>query len=134
LAFAAVALVGAPAMNRATAIENHRVRLAFGMARSIAQAPAGHPESHQVHPSNTRNQGLTCPGRFSCNVPSVPERLHFDVSDEELARRRAAWKAPAPPKRGYYKLYVEHVQQADKGADLDFLVGGSGTTVTRDSH
>ena len=47
---------------------------------------------------------------------------------------RASWVAPEPPKRGYYKLYVEHVQQADKGADLDFLVGGSGTTVTRDSH
>ena len=65
----------------------------------------------------------------------VPARkLHLDVSDEELARRRAAWVAPETPKRGYYKLYVEHVQQADKGADLDFLVGGSGTTVTRDSH
>jgi dihydroxy-acid dehydratase len=61
-------------------------------------------------------------------------RLHLDVSDAELARRRAAWSAPEPPKRGYYKLYVEHVQQADKGADLDFLVGGSGTNVTRDSH
>ena len=61
-------------------------------------------------------------------------KLHLDVSDEELAKRRAAWVAPEPPKRGYYKLYVEHVQQADKGADLDFLVGGSGTTVTRDSH
>jgi len=66
------------------------------------------------------------------DVPA--RRLHLDVSDEELARRRAVWKAPEPPKRGYYKLYVEHVQQADKGADLDFLVGGSGTTVTRDSH
>ncbi len=65
----------------------------------------------------------------------VPARkLHLDVSDEELARRRAAWVPPETPKRGYYKLYVEHVQQADKGADLDFLVGGSGTTVTRDSH
>ncbi len=61
-------------------------------------------------------------------------RLHLDVSDAELAQRRASWQAPESPKRGYYKLYVEHVQQADKGADLDFLVGGSGTTVTRDSH
>ena len=61
----------------------------------------------------------------------VPARkLHLDVSDDELARRKAEWKAPETPKRGYYKLYVEHVQQADKGADLDFLVGGSGTTVT----
>ena len=61
-------------------------------------------------------------------------RLHLDVSDAELAKRKAAWVAPEPPKRGYYKLYVETVQQADKGADLDFLVGGSGSTVTRDSH
>jgi dihydroxy-acid dehydratase len=61
-------------------------------------------------------------------------RLHLDVSDADLARRRAAWSAPAPPKRGYYKLFVETVQQADKGADLDFLVGGSGPNVTRDSH
>jgi len=61
-------------------------------------------------------------------------RLNLEVSDEELARRRAAWTAPELPKRGYYRLYVEHVQQADQGADLDFLVGGSGTTVTRDSH
>jgi L-arabonate dehydrase len=66
------------------------------------------------------------------DVPA--RRLHLDVSDAELARRRAAWQAPVVPARGYYKLYVEHVQQADKGADLDFLVGGSGTTVTRDSH
>ena len=66
------------------------------------------------------------------DVPA--RRLHLDVSEAELAKRRAEWVAPEPPKRGYYKLYVEHVQQADKGADLDFLVGGSGTTVTRDSH
>jgi L-arabonate dehydrase len=61
-------------------------------------------------------------------------RLHLEVSDEELARRKAAWVAPAAPARGYYKLYVETVQQANKGADLDFLVGASGTRVTRDSH
>jgi dihydroxy-acid dehydratase len=65
----------------------------------------------------------------------VPARkLHLDVSDAELARRKAAWVPPDPPRRGYYKLYVDHVQQADKGCDLDFLVGASGTTVTRDSH
>ncbi|HYS65655.1 MAG TPA: IlvD/Edd family dehydratase [Paraburkholderia sp.] len=61
-------------------------------------------------------------------------RLHLDVTDEELARRRAAWQPPAPPTRGYYKLYVDHVLQADQGADLDFLVGSSGAPVPRDSH
>jgi len=65
----------------------------------------------------------------------VPARkLHLDVSDEELSRRRAAWKAPEAPKRGWYKLYVDHVQQAHLGADLDVLVGGSGSDVSRDSH
>jgi dihydroxy-acid dehydratase len=61
-------------------------------------------------------------------------RLHLDVSDDELARRRAAWQAPDLPERGYYRLYVEHVLQADQGADLDFLVGSSGAPVPRDSH
>jgi L-arabonate dehydrase len=62
-------------------------------------------------------------------------RLHLDVSDEELARRRGRWApTPLPYKGGYQQLYVEHVMQADKGADLDFLVGCRGTTVTRESH
>jgi len=62
-------------------------------------------------------------------------RLHLDVSDQELARRRAAWQpAPAAQSRGYAKLYVEHVNQANAGCDLDFLVGGSGAPVPRESH
>jgi len=62
-------------------------------------------------------------------------RLHLDVSDEELARRRAAWKpASTEHPRGYANLYVEHVNQADVGCDLDFLVGGSGAPVPRESH
>lgn len=60
--------------------------------------------------------------------------LHLDVSDEELARRRAEWVAPPLPERGYVKLYVEHVQQAHLGADLDFLAGASGAQVPRESH
>jgi L-arabonate dehydrase len=67
------------------------------------------------------------------DVPN--RRLHLDVSDEELAQRRAAWTPPAPhTDRGYVSLYIKHVQQSDKGADLDFLVGKSGSEVTRDSH
>jgi dihydroxy-acid dehydratase len=62
-------------------------------------------------------------------------RLHLDVSDEELARRRAEWEPAAPPQeRGYANLYVETVNQADAGCDLDFLVGGSGAPVPRESH
>jgi dihydroxy-acid dehydratase len=61
-------------------------------------------------------------------------RLHLDVTEDELAKRRAAWQAPEAPRRGWYKLYVDHVQQAHLGADLDLLVGGSGAEVTRDSH
>jgi len=63
-------------------------------------------------------------------------RLHLDVPEEELARRKKEWVQPKVPgtDRGYVHLYARHVQQADKGADLDFLVGGSGSDVTRDSH
>ena len=61
-------------------------------------------------------------------------RLHLEVSDEELALRRAAWQSPVSPQRGWQKIYVEHVQQAHLGADLDFLVGASGAGVPRDSH
>ncbi len=66
----------------------------------------------------------------------VPNRkLHLDVSDEELARRKAAWTVPAPASdRGYVNMYVNHVLQADQGADLDFLVGKSGDMVSRDNH
>ena len=65
----------------------------------------------------------------------VPARkLHLDVSDAELATRRAAWQPAPTPQRGWYKLYVDHVQQAHLGADLDVLVGKSGAHVSRDSH
>jgi dihydroxy-acid dehydratase len=64
-------------------------------------------------------------------------RLELLVSPEELAARSANWRQrQLPPKysRGYYRLYVEHVLQADRGCDLDFLTGSSGSTVDRESH
>ena len=62
-------------------------------------------------------------------------RLHLEVAQDELARRRAQWQRPElPMKGGYQQLYVEHVNQANTGADLDFLLGCRGTVVTRESH
>jgi L-arabonate dehydrase len=61
--------------------------------------------------------------------------LMLEVSDQELEKRKKARIAPVPAAtRGYVQLYIQHVEQADKGADLGFLKGGSGSTVTRDSH
>jgi dihydroxy-acid dehydratase len=71
-------------------------------------------------------------------VLDVPgRRLDLDVPPEELARREPApaMTAALPgPQRGWQRLYIDHVMQADQGADLDFLVGSSGHEVTRDSH
>jgi len=62
-------------------------------------------------------------------------RLELLVDEEELARRRERMQAVANPfSRGYAKLYVDHVEQAHLGADFDFLKGGSGSEVSRDSH
>jgi L-arabonate dehydrase len=61
--------------------------------------------------------------------------LHLHVDDTELATRRAAWTPPHPHAgRGYAKLYIDHVLQADRGADFDFLVGKTGAPVPRDNH
>lgn len=60
--------------------------------------------------------------------------LSLLVDDAELKHRRACWQpAQAQVTRGYVKLYVDHVLQANEGADLDFLVGGSGSAVPRDN-
>jgi dihydroxy-acid dehydratase len=62
-------------------------------------------------------------------------KLELHVSDAELNRRKAAWK-PAPDTwtGGYQRLYIDHVLQADQGADLDFLVGCRGAGIPRESH
>jgi dihydroxy-acid dehydratase len=61
--------------------------------------------------------------------------LQLEVSDEELAKRKKEWSPPKPQaERGYTKMYIENVNQADKGCDLKFLIGGSGAEVNRDLH
>ena len=72
---------------------------------------------------------------ITLDVPA--RRISVDLSDAELAARepsRAAAAAYAAPTRGWSRLYVDHVQQADTGADLDFLLGSSGSQVARESH
>jgi dihydroxy-acid dehydratase len=70
---------------------------------------------------------------ITLNVPA--RTLTLDVDDAELERRRAEWVPPEPvATRGWYRLYIDHVMQADAGCDLDFLVGASGSTITRESH
>ncbi len=67
------------------------------------------------------------------DVPA--RRLHLDVPEEELEKRRADWQPPAPPTdRGWARLYVDHVTQANQGCDLDFLIGRTGSAVARQSH
>lgn len=72
---------------------------------------------------------------ISLDVPA--RRIDLDVPADELARRtptKATLTGFASPRRGWERLYVDHVLQADTGADLDFLVGSSGSEVSRESH
>jgi dihydroxy-acid dehydratase len=65
----------------------------------------------------------------------VPARsLRLDIPQAELSARIAKWKPLPVPDRGWKKLYVEHVLQANLGADFDFLLGASGADVPPESH
>jgi dihydroxy-acid dehydratase len=68
-------------------------------------------------------------------LDAAGRRLTLHVDDETMAARRKAWAPPPPPMlSGYQKLYVDHVLQADRGCDMDFLVGRRGAAVPRHSH
>ena len=71
------------------------------------------------------------------NLDVPQRRIDLEVPADELAQRtpsEAAAAAYANPRRGWERLYVDHVTQADTGADLDFLLGSSGSEVSRESH
>ncbi|MFD9890403.1 dihydroxy-acid dehydratase, partial [Amycolatopsis sp. NPDC059027] len=69
------------------------------------------------------------------SLDAAAPSLDPHVGDEELARRRAYGHPPPPAAtRGWVRLYLDHVLQADEGADLDFLAGSSGDAVGRHSH
>lgn len=87
------------------------------------------PEAHAGGPLAIVRDGdpitLDVPGRA----------LTLDLDGADIRRRMSAWDPPAPTyDRGWYRLYVETVNQANLGADLDFLRGASGAAVTRGSH
>ena len=68
-------------------------------------------------------------------LDAANRRLTLEVPDEEIAARQRNWQAPPPPMSGgYQKLHVDHVLQADRGCDLDFLLGKRGADVPRHSH
>jgi L-arabonate dehydrase len=68
-------------------------------------------------------------------LDAAGRRLTLHVDEQAQAERKKAWVAPPPPMlSGYQKLYVDHVLQADRGCDLDFLVGRRGAAVPRHSH
>ena len=70
---------------------------------------------------------------ISLDVPNRSLLLH--VSDEELQKRKKNWKPTHKIyDRGYVRLYQQHVEQSHLGADMDYLKGGSGSEVSRDSH
>ncbi|HBP28689.1 MAG TPA: dihydroxy-acid dehydratase [Advenella kashmirensis] len=68
------------------------------------------------------------------DVDVAARTIHLDVPEQELERRKALWMPPPSMAGGYQKLYIDHVMQADKGADLDYLVGCRGVEVKRDAH
>ncbi|MEO6313613.1 MAG: IlvD/Edd family dehydratase [Chitinophagaceae bacterium] len=62
-------------------------------------------------------------------------KLHLDITEDEIQLRKNAWQRPDPvTNRGYVRLYIDHVQQANLGADLDHLRGGSGSESIRNLH
>ena len=72
---------------------------------------------------------------YMIELDVAKRRLQLLVTEKELARRKKSWTKPKPPlPRGYWRLYFDHVLQADEGADLDFLAGRSGAFVPRDNH
>jgi dihydroxy-acid dehydratase len=61
-------------------------------------------------------------------------RIQLETDDATLSRHHAQWTPPPAPKRGWEKLYFDHVLQAHEGADLDFLVGCSGAAIPREGR
>ncbi|MHA6264875.1 L-arabinonate dehydratase [Arenibacterium sp. CAU 1754] len=68
-------------------------------------------------------------------IDVAARRLHLDLSEQEIARRLANWTCPEdPPQSGYARMFYDHVEGAETGADFDFLKGCRGAAIPKDSH
>ncbi len=65
------------------------------------------------------------------NLDVAKRSLNLEISEADLQSRRRAWQAAPSPVSGYSKLYCHHVMQADRGCDMDYLVGRRGAPVPR---
>ena len=109
-----------------------------GVTRHAAPERRPH-ERHQLRrlPAALRARGLCgrpagagaqSGDRITVDVPA--RRIHLEIDDAELARRKAAWTPPPPRyERGYGWMFSRHILQADQGCDFDFLETGFGAPV-----
>ena len=127
--------VGAPGMPEWGGLPIPKKLLALGVRDMVRISDARMSGTHygtcilHVSPESAVGGPLACvrSGDF-IEVDIEARRLHLEVPDDELARRRTEWRAPAAPaERGYVRLYREHVTQAHEGCDFDFLQGAAPT-------
>ncbi len=127
--------VGAPGMPEWGGLPIPKKLLALGVRDMVRISDARMSGTHygtcilHVSPESAIGGPLACVRSGDMiEVDIEARRLHLDVPDDELARRRAAWQPPAAPvERGYVRLYREHVTQAHEGCDFDFLQGAAPT-------
>ena len=127
--------VGAPGMPEWGGLPIPKKLLALGVRDMVRISDARMSGTHygtcilHVSPESAIGGPLACLRSGDViEVDIAARRLHLDVPDDELARRRAEWRPPAAPaERGYVRLYREHVTQAHEGCDFDFLQGAAPT-------
>ncbi len=127
--------VGAPGMPEWGGLPIPKKLLALGVRDMVRISDARMSGTHygtcilHVSPESAVGGPLACVRSGDVIEVDIPaRRLHLDVPDDELARRRAEWRSPvAPVERGYVRLYRDHVTQAHEGCDFDFLQGAAPT-------
>ena len=115
--------------------------ISLGTAADIDRAVAAAKKAFSSYSQTSADERIALLEKllsiYKRRYDEMARTITLEVSDEELAKRRAAWVNPVKPLNGGYGgLYVKTVMQADTGADLDFLVGSRGADIPmdRDSH